>query len=130
MSESPYIRLVKDKDPAPVPNHVHDLQTSVELVFGYNPHGMDDAGDEAEDRQQDVDPEVFTDPDLQEHPQGREDYRDYDTQHVHRNPPSVCLTSVSTTLPNPGSCKHEGARGGASSQVTRIIAISVSPGTR
>lgn len=25
MSESPYIRLVKDKDPAPDPNHVHDL---------------------------------------------------------------------------------------------------------
>ncbi len=54
-------------------------KTSVELVFGDNPHGMDDAGDEAEDRQQDIDPEVLPDPDLQEHPQGREQYGDNDT---------------------------------------------------
>ena len=65
---------------------------------------MDDAGDVAEDCQQDVYPEVLADPHLQEHPQGREQYRDYDTEHVHRNLPFSSLTFLPTTLPDPGGC--------------------------
>ncbi len=48
------------------------------LVLRDDPHGVDYAGDVAEDGQQDVDPEVFPDPHLQEHPEGREKYRDYE----------------------------------------------------
>jgi hypothetical protein len=64
---------------------------------------------------------VLADPHLQEYTQGREQYRDNDTEHVHRNLPSVnlpsvCLTSLPTTLPEPGGCKHQGAGGEASSQ--------------
>ncbi len=71
---------------------------------------MNDAGDEAEDRQQDIDPEVLADPDLQEHPEGREQYGEHDTQQIHRNLLSVRLTSLPTTLPDSRGCKHEGVR--------------------
>jgi hypothetical protein len=39
---------------------------------------VDYARDIAEDRQEDVDPKVLADPHLQEHPEGREEYRDND----------------------------------------------------
>ena len=48
------------------------------LVFRDDPHRMDYARNVAEDRQKDIDPEVLTDPHLQEHSQGREEDRDYD----------------------------------------------------
>jgi hypothetical protein len=43
-----------------------------------DPHGMDYAGNVAEDRQQDIDPEVLGKPYLQEHTQWWEKYGDYD----------------------------------------------------
>ncbi len=42
-------------------------KTSVTLVFRDDPHGVDDAWDVAEDRQQDVDPKLPADSDLQEY---------------------------------------------------------------
>jgi hypothetical protein len=50
---------------------------------------VDYAGDVAEDRQKDVDPELLADPHLQEHPKGREKYRDNDAKQIHRKPLSV-----------------------------------------
>jgi hypothetical protein len=44
---------------------------------------MDYAGNVAEDRQQDVNPKVFANPNLQEYAQGWEKYRDDDTQQIH-----------------------------------------------
>ena len=54
----------------------HRGQTKVELILRDDPDRVDDTGDVAKDRQQDVDPEVLSYPDLQEHTQGREKYRD------------------------------------------------------
>jgi hypothetical protein len=39
---------------------------------------VDYTGNVTEDGKQDVDPELFADPDLQEYPEGRQDYRDDD----------------------------------------------------
>ena len=79
---------------------------TVRLILRDDPHGVDDAWDEAENGEQDVDPEVLADAHLQEDPQGREQYRDYDAEHVHRYLPSIRLTFLPTTLPDPGGCKH------------------------
>src|SRR5215203_3576948 len=49
-------------------------------VFGDDPHRVDYAGHVAQDRQHDVDPEVLADPHLQEHPEGRYEYGDDDTE--------------------------------------------------
>lgn len=46
--------------------------------FGDDPHCMDYAGNVAEDRKQDIDPEVLGKSHLQEHTQGWEKYGDYD----------------------------------------------------
>ncbi len=86
------------------------LSPESSLVFRDDPHGVDDAGDVAKNGKQDVDPELLADAHLQKHTQGREKYGDYDTQQIHRNLPSVCLTSLPTTLPDPGGCKHQDAR--------------------
>jgi hypothetical protein len=52
---------------------------------------MDNARDIAEDRQQDIDPEVLANPNLQEYTQGWEKYGDYDTQQIHLKTPYVDL---------------------------------------
>ena len=41
---------------------------SIKLILRYDPNRMDYAGDVSEDCQQDVDPELLSDPHLQEHP--------------------------------------------------------------
>jgi hypothetical protein len=45
---------------------------------------VDYARDEAEDRKDDVDPEVLADPHLQKHPKRWQEYRDYDAKQIHR----------------------------------------------
>jgi hypothetical protein len=47
------------------------------LEFGDNPHRMDNAGDKAEDRKYDVDPEVLGQSYLQEYPQRGKDDREH-----------------------------------------------------
>ena len=49
-------------------------------VLNYDPHGMDDPRDIAEERQKNVNPEVLTEPHLQEHPQRGEKNRDHEAQ--------------------------------------------------
>ncbi len=49
-------------------------------VLNYDPHGMDDPRDIAEERQKNVNPEVLTDPHLQKHPQRGEKNRDHEAQ--------------------------------------------------
>ena len=85
-------------------------QMNAKLILRDDPDRVDDTGDVAKDRQQDVDPEVLSYPDLQEHTQGREKYREHDSQEVHRKPLSVLLDSLPTTLTNPGGCanRHPG----------------------
>ena len=59
---------------------------------------MDYPRDIAQDRQQDIDPEVFADPHLQEYAQGWEKYGDYDTQQIHRKPLYIASTHLLITL--------------------------------
>lgn len=46
------------------------------LLPGYHPHGMHDTWDVAENSQNDIDPEVLTDPYLQEYSKRRQEDRD------------------------------------------------------
>ena len=55
------------------------LLVKLHSVLSDHPHRMDYAGDVAEDRQQDIDPEVLGNPHLQEHTQGWKKYGDDDT---------------------------------------------------
>jgi hypothetical protein len=55
------------------------VSLQITLVFRYDPYGVDYAWDVAEDCKQDVDPELLADAHLQEHPKGREKYRNYDS---------------------------------------------------
>ncbi len=48
-----------------------------------DPDGVDDARDVAEQREQDVEPELQADADLQEHAQGRQEDGQQDTEDVH-----------------------------------------------
>jgi hypothetical protein len=50
---------------------------------------MDYAWDVTEERKQNVDPELLANANLQEYPQGREEYRDNDAEQIHREPLSV-----------------------------------------
>jgi hypothetical protein len=54
---------------------------------------MDYAGNIAQDRQQDIDPEVLADPYLQKHAQGREKYSYYDAQQIHQHLLDIDLPS-------------------------------------
>src|SRR5215210_2894817 len=65
------------------------VSLQIALVFRNDPHGMDYARDIAEDREQDVDPELFAYTHLQEDPEGWEKYRDDDSQKIHHRPLSV-----------------------------------------
>jgi hypothetical protein len=51
------------------------MKRRTRLVFRNDPDGVDYARDVSEDGKQDVDPKLLADPYLQEHPQGREEYR-------------------------------------------------------
>ena len=52
------------------------------LVFGDDPNGVDQARDITEEGQKDVQPEVLGKSHLQEHPQGWEEDRNYDTPEI------------------------------------------------
>jgi hypothetical protein len=51
--------------------------------FGDDPHGMNDAGNIPEQRQHQVDPEVFTDPDLEKNPQRGQKNGEQDANQIH-----------------------------------------------
>jgi hypothetical protein len=55
------------------------------LVFDYDIDGVNDAGDVTQDRQQDIDPEVQADADLEEHAERRQQDGKEDSQDVHES---------------------------------------------
>jgi hypothetical protein len=50
---------------------------------------VDYAGDVAENRKQNINPELLAESHLQEHTQGWEQYGDDDTQQIHQQPPRI-----------------------------------------
>jgi hypothetical protein len=68
---------------------LHDVQTAraTGSLLGDDPNGMDDAGDVAKQGQQDVDPEVFANTNLEKDAERGQDYREDYPYDIHRSCP-------------------------------------------
>jgi hypothetical protein len=67
---------------------------STHSFFGDNPHRMNDTGNITQQGQQNVDPEMLADPDLQKHAQRRQQDGDNDANKIHDE--FLMITRVTT----------------------------------